>query len=141
MEKQLFAFLFHHEIELKKMNRIFSIILINLLAMANAAMFQLSPANISYVIASTVVPKINLTEWQIYKVKFGKVYGDSEDRFRRNIYNAMKLQMEKHQEYSEHGLQTKKLQVQTEDLLDATYDERYIIDLNVAQNEWESYKV
>lgn len=53
----------------------------------------------------------------------------------------MKLQMEKHQEYSEHGLQTKKLQVQTEDLLDATYDERYIIDLNVAQNEWESYKV
>lgn len=85
MEKQLFAFLFHHEIKLKKMNRIFSIILINLLAMANAAMFQFSPANIPYVIASIVVPKINLTEWQIYKVKFGKVYGDSEDRFRRNI--------------------------------------------------------
>lgn len=105
--------------------------------MANAAMFQFSPANIPYVTASIVVPKINLTEWQIYKVKFGKVYGDSEDRFRRNIYNAMKFQMEKHQEYSEHGLQTKKLQVQTEDLLDATYDERYIIDLNVAQNEWE----
>lgn len=68
------------------------------------------------------------------------MYAGNEDRFCRNIYNAIKLQIAKHQLYSEYGLQTKRLQLKNEDLLDVVCDERYI-NSKTAQNEWEHYKV
>lgn len=76
----------------------------------------------------------------VEQIKFGKVYDGREDRFRRNIYNAMKLQIAKHQVYSEYGVQIQRLQLKPEDLLDTSYDERYI-NSKMAQNDWENYKV
>lgn len=80
---------------------------------------------------------IRFNNWQS---KFGKVYNDSEDRFRYSIYNAKKVQIDKHQEYSTHRLPIERSQFGNEILFDATLDEWYL-DSTPEQKQWENYKV